>query len=297
MPAPRPADERPGPSRHIRPMLVLAFGLAAAFLILFGAQGLFTLAAAIPALAEASPAIVELLFTAFLFALLLAVALIGRQFDAERGCPMLGAKPIAAVAGGAGIGLSGLLGAAMLAALAGNVQPGTGETGVGPAILLGTLAILFQASVEEVYFRSWLQPILVRHWRPAAGLIVASIAFAALHLAGGARTPLTLFNLMLGGLLFGLLALRTGGIAAPAAAHAAWNWAEQILLGLDPNPGSGSYGALIDLDLVGRAAWGGSGEGLNASLALSFVLVALIVPLALWRRERAPAATAPALPG
>jgi membrane protease YdiL (CAAX protease family) len=137
----------------------------------------------------------------------------------------------------------------------------------------------------------------VRSWGPATGVIVASLAFAALHLAGGARSPLTLLNLFFGGLLFGLLALRTGGIAAPAGAHALWNWAEQILLGLDPNPGTGSFGALFDLDLVGTAAWGGSEEGLNASLALTFVLVALIVPLLFWRRGRAEGATVPAPPG
>ena len=114
----------------------------------------------------------------------------------------------------------------------------------------------------------------------------------------GARSPLTLLNLVLGGILFGLLALRGGGLLAPIAAHATWNWAEQILLGLDPNPGTGSFGALFDFDLVGPAMWGGSDEGLNASLALSFALVALIVPLALWRRTRRDAsATAPALPG
>jgi membrane protease YdiL (CAAX protease family) len=280
-------------SGHLRPALTLAVALGAALLILTLGQQAFAQVAAF-AMSGASAAMVEAAFTFALFGLLLVVALVGMRIDpAPRAEPAL--PPIAAVAGGAAIGAFGLGCAAALAALAGNAQAGTGEA--GPAILIGTLTILFQAGVEELYFRGWLQPVLVRRWRPAAGLIVTSLAFATLHLAGGARSPLTLLNLLLGGILFGLLALRSGGLLAPIAAHAAWNWAEQILLGLDPNPGTGSFGALFDLDLVGTATWGGSDEGLNASLALSFALVALIVPLALLRRGRQDAATAPARHG
>jgi membrane protease YdiL (CAAX protease family) len=297
MSAARPIDTPASPTDHVRPALTLIVALGAAILILLGGQRLFALAYATPGLRGTAPAIVEGLFTTLLFAALLAVALLGRRFDAGRSPSLIGRAPFAAAAAGAAVGLIGLLCAAGLGGLAGNIQPGTGEARGAIAILIGTIAILFQASVEEVYFRGWLQPILVRSWGPAAGVIVASLAFAALHLAGGARSPLTLLNLFLGGLLFGLLALRTGGIAASAAAHALWNWAEQILLGLDPNPGTGSFGALFDLDLVGTAAWGGSDEGLNASLALSFVLVALIVPLLFWRRGRTGVVTAPARPG
>ena len=87
-------------------------------------------------------------------------------------------------------------------------------------------------------------------------------------------------NLTLGGVLFGLLAWRSGGLGASIAAHAGWNWAETILFGLDPNPGTGGFGAIHDLDLVGAMRWGGSTEGLNASLAMTIVLAALILPLA-----------------
>jgi len=59
----------------------------------------------------------------------------------------------------------------------------------------------------------------------------------------------------------------------------------------------GSFGAIFDFDLVGSALWGGSDEGLNASLSISFVLVALILPLIMWRRGRGagPAIAPPAL--
>ena len=102
---------------------------------------------------------------------------------------------------------------------------------------------------------------------------------------------------MLAGTLFGMLALRTGGLAAPVAAHWAWNCTETLALGLSPNPGVGDFGALADLDMRGSALWGGSEYGLNGSIAATFVLVALITPLLLWRplasAKPAPSASAP----
>jgi membrane protease YdiL (CAAX protease family) len=280
----------------LRPILTLFAAMAAAILILLLAQLGMPVIGASSGVAALGPATVEALFTLAMFGGLLAVALVGLRLDAPRR-GLAGQQPLAMAGFGLSVGLFGLITTASLAEMAAGVRPGSGPPAGGVAILVGTATILFQASVEEVYFRGWLQPILIRRWGVTAGLIVAALAFAGLHLAGGARSPLTLVNLLLGGILFGLLALRTRGLAAPAAAHAAWNWSEQILLGLDPNPGVGSFGAMFDLDLVGTQLWGGSAEGLNASVALTFVMAALIVPLAAWRRERQPGPIAPARPG
>ena len=62
---------------------------------------------------------------------------------------------------------------------------------------------------------------------------------------------------------------------APVAAHFGWNWAETNIFGVFPNPGVDPFGSLIDFELVGAGLWGGSTEGLNASIASSFSLVAL----------------------
>jgi membrane protease YdiL (CAAX protease family) len=279
---------------QVRPVATLGAAVVAAIAIVVVARMVFSSAAS-AMVGAIGPVGAEAVFTVILFGALLAVAWIGMRLDGVRP-GLLGRAPALRAASGAAIGLVALLASTALALLAATVTEGTGESQGGVAIVIGTATILFQASTEEIYFRGWLQPVLVRHWARAAGLLIASVGFAALHIAGGARTPLTLVNLLLGGLLFGLLALRSGGLAAPIAAHAAYNWAEQILLGLDPNPGTGSFGALFDYDLAGSAWWGGSDEGLNASLAVSFVLLAIVLPLAAWRR-RGPAPTPLARPG
>jgi len=191
----------------------------------------------------------------------------------------LGARAPAMAALGGAIGLVVLLAALGYAALAGVTQRGAGQA-LGLMLPLGVGLVVVQAAGEELLFRGWLQPALARDWPSAAALAASALAFSLLHLLGGARAPLSLVNIVLAGLLFGLLRARTGGLAAPIAAHAAYNAAEMLLFGLEPNPGVGSYGALWDIDLAGSGWWGGSGEGLNAAIGLFLALVAALLPLA-----------------
>lgn len=214
---------------------------------------------------------------------LLLFALVGASIS--RVNPLrLGRRPLRMAAVGAAFGLCGLGAAAAYALVAGAL--GDGESApTGPGLLLwGSLLILFMAAAEEIYFRGWVQPVLSARYGAAAGVLLSALAFAALHLMGGARSPTSIINLFLGGLLFGLLALRGGGIAAAVAAHFTWNWSEQIVLGLDPNPGVGTFGAIVNYDLSGAALWGGSDEGLNASIAMTIALLALVIPLIILAR-------------
>jgi hypothetical protein len=162
-------------------------------------------------------------------------------------------------------------------------------------LLLGLGAIVVQVVAEEVYFRGWLEPALTRRWGWTAGIVAAALAFAALHVAGGARAPISLVNLFLGGLMFGLFAARGGGLAAAVGAHLAWNAVEQLGYGLDPNPGVGSFGSLANLELAGAAIWGGSDQGLNGSIGMTIALLAIVVPLALVSWRRLPAPSSPTL--
>lgn len=214
-----------------------------------------------------------------IFGPLLAIAVIGSRL-ARSSLTLGGPARGRAVLLGLALGAAGLLLATAEAWVAGTIVPGAG--GAQAALLVGLAAIVVQAGVEEVYFRGWLQPLLVSAWGAVPALLVTALAFSLLHVLGGARAPLALLNLFLGGLWFGLMAWRSGGLALPMAAHIAWNATEQLGLGLDPNPGIGSFGAVMDLDLIGPVLWGGSTQGLNGSIGTMAVLLALILPLAFW---------------
>jgi membrane protease YdiL (CAAX protease family) len=269
--------------------LVAAVLLCAGF-VFFGpglAEGLIPL---LPAGQAENYALVETLFVTVIFGGMIVVALVaGRlmQVNALR----MGTRPPLALAIGAAVGAAGLLAATGYAALSGVLAVGQGG-GAGAAMILWGLAIIgVQAGAEEIYFRGWLQPVLQRAWGGTTAVLLTAVAFAGLHVMGGARAPISLLNLFLGGVMFGLLALRGQGIAASLGAHIAWNATEQLVVGLDPNPGTGSFGAAIDYELVGHALWGGSEEGLNASIGMTFALLAIVVPLVMIiRRNPAPAA-------
>lgn len=209
------------------------------------------------------------------------------------GKPVVTAGPSVLKSTGLGLatGLGGLSVCVAYAALAGTLTPAK-SSGDLPLLLLGTVLVFYQSAAEEIYFRGWIQPVLNRNFGPWVGVFVSALLFALLHvLAGAVASPVSFVNVTLAGGLFGLLAWRTGGLAAPVMAHFAWNWAESLLFGLAPNPGTDVWTAFVDFDLTGSGLWGGSDEGLNASLAVTFVLVALCLPLVLWRAPNPAPAT------
>ena len=219
----------------------------------------------------------EAAFTLLIFGALLIAGVIGGSIGGMR-VWRLGERPGKMAAIGVTLGAAGLMGATALAAVSGTVRMTGGPSG-SPLLLAGAVVIAFQVAAEEVFFRGWLQPVLARTTSASVAIGAVAVAFAGLH--GLARWPgaLGMVNLTLGGVLFGILAARGGGIAGAFGAHVAWNGCEQLLFGLDPNPGVGSFGSLIDLDLVGASDWGGSADGLNASWAMAAALLAMVVPL------------------
>ena len=204
-----------------------------------------------------------------------------------------GAAPGRWLAIGLAIGVAGLTITVGYTWIVGALVLGATGGLIGPGLVAGFALILFQVVCEEVFFRGWVQPMLARFVTPLVALGIGAMLFAGFHILGGARSPVTLANLLLGGVWFGLLAWRSGGILAPTAAHFGWNASEQLIFGLDPNPGIGDFGTLFDWDLTGPSIWGGSAEGLNASIAMTFVMLALVVP---WLVS-APSPRAPRRPG
>ena len=236
-------------------------------------------------------ALVEFLFNAVIFGVLIIAALIGGAVERRR-VIAAGEQPVPMAAIGLAVGGFGVTAAVGYAALSGTLVAGQAPSAAVTMLAWGAGTIAIQACGEEIFFRGWLQPGLARRWSLVPALIVTAIAFAALHVIGGARAPVSLLNLLLGGLVFGLFAAQGRGLAAAAAMHWAWNATEQLVWGLDPNPGVGGFGAIADRDLVRQGWWGGSDEGLNASIGMTFVLVAILIPLLLKARAEAGAALA-----
>lgn len=215
-----------------------------------------------------SGALQALIFGLFLAAALAATGLEGRRPWRREGISYLD------IPAGLAIGGLGYCATAAIAALAGAIAPAPAVATASPlaGIAFGAGVVALQSVSEEAFFRGWLQPVLCTDWGPRVGLVVTSALFAGLHIVAGAQGWMAVLNLFLGGLLFGLLALRTGNLLAPAAAHFAWNWTESGILGLSWDPA----GSLVSLKFIGSPLWNGGPDAMNGSLATTIVLVALV---------------------
>lgn len=256
-------------------ILVLAVsGAISAGLLHFGP----VLAMALIGGSEPAAPVVDTIFYLAIFGPMIVLALVGGAICGVNAAAP-GRYPVAKLALGTLLGLAGVLFTVVYASVAGSLTEGPSGGTTALALLWGAAIVAVQTGSEEVFFRGWIQPVVERAWGAAAAIVLTSIAFAGLHVLGGARSPVTLINLFLGGVMFGLLAYYGRGIAGAFAAHFAWNGAEQLVLGLDPNPGIGNFGALLDLELAGAQAWGGSEEGLNASIAMTVILAVIVIAL------------------
>jgi membrane protease YdiL (CAAX protease family) len=164
------------------------------------------------------------------------------------------------------------------------IGPGAISAPALAGIAEGALIIGLRTFGEEYFFRAWLQPLVARSWGAPAAIAATSLLFGLLHLVSRNVPLVALVNISLAGAFFGLLAMRTGGLAAPFAAHWMWNAFEQCVFGLTPNPGVDRLGSLVDLDLVGPTLYSGGGDGLNGSLGTTAALLICVAALSLgWR--------------
>jgi membrane protease YdiL (CAAX protease family) len=157
---------------------------------------------------------------------------VGAAFALALGAVAVAARvrPGLPAAGSIAIGIAVGLALAVVTIAASSVA------GLGAGTMLGTPAALFVpwavvtiavASGEEALLRGRLFDAMRRVGGVAPAILVTTVAFALMHvpLYGWHVVPLDLAV----GLLFGGLRLATGGIAAPAAAHAVADLATWLL--------------------------------------------------------------------
>jgi membrane protease YdiL (CAAX protease family) len=281
-----------GASRRLSGWVVLFSGLATLLLSIFGGGALYSrLAGQLTSAPVLDRAVLYICVVVPLY----AVAFAALAYERRASVPA-NADPAGALGIGFAVGLIGIGVAVGLSALLGAIAPGASAAPwahrlAGAAI--GIALIAFQAFGEEVFFRGWMQPILAARWGPWIGLAATSVLFAAAHAWGRPAGAVALVNDALAGMAFGLLAFRSGGLLAPLAAHFAWNWAEQCLFGLTPNPGVDALGSLLDLDLVGPGLLSGGRDELNGAVAATAALLLMIGLILAWRPgPRAVAASA-----
>ncbi len=96
---------------------------------------------------------------------------------------------------------------------------------------------LFVAVHEEVLCRGFIQGRLMGITSPYKALFISSIIFMAMHLGNDNWTFISLLNLALAGVTFGLYYLHTKNLWFPIALHFTWNFFQGPVFGFEVSGG------------------------------------------------------------
>jgi membrane protease YdiL (CAAX protease family) len=103
-------------------------------------------------------------------------------------------------------------------------------------IILPLLLYFFVATREELAFRSFAIRTLDYAFQSAFALALITIIFILEHIVAGMTWKMAIIGSGLGGILFGISALKTKGLALPVGLHSAWNFG-QWAMGFKNKPG------------------------------------------------------------
>ncbi|MGD8306459.1 MAG: type II CAAX endopeptidase family protein [Ignavibacteria bacterium] len=155
--------------------------------------------------------------------------------------------------------------------------------------LQGSLIILqymvfftFGAAIEELIFRGYFFQTLIESTRSWIATLIVSLAFAAIHVSNANYNLLSALHLFMHGILFCLVYIKTRSLWIPIGMHAAWNWVQGALLGINVS-GTPISNSLLTSMLKGGEILSGGEFGIEGSI-LSPVL-SLIIIIYLWKAK------------
>lgn len=155
------------------------------------------------------------------------------------------------------------------------------------SLLVIFVCVFIQSSAEELYCRGFLyQKILKLNGKPVAAIIGNAVFFGIMHLLNNNITVLSVVELVATGLFYSLMVYYMDSIWCPMAAHAAWNFTQNILLGL-PNSGNVVPYSMFRLDAANAASSlvYDVGFGIEGALPATLLTIAGCIILILWGRK------------
>ena len=158
------------------------------------------------------------------------------------------------------------------------------------AALVGIPYVFVLMFSEELLFRGYALRKAEALWGAPAALIVSSLLFGAYHVVGSGYWGMGAFFLfampVLGGLVFGTAALRTGGLALPLGLHFGGNWVTGRVFGLGLPEGAALWAAPVNATQASALV----APDLLPRLPYITAVVLLAVVVLAWPLQRRPVA-------
>ena len=147
---------------------------------------------------------------------------------------------------------------------------------------------LLQGGTEEVATRGWLLTRIAAKTNLPLAIAISSSLFGILHMGNAGVTFLSILNIILDGVLAGLLFIYTDSIWLVVAQHGTWNYVQGNLLGFQVS-GTSADASIFSFTMGDGPDWlTGGAFGAEGSIITTLVLlVSLVIVYRLGeRRER-----------
>ena len=136
---------------------------------------------------------------------------------------------------------------------------------------------LLQGGTEEVATRGWLLTRIAARTNLPFAIAISSSLFGILHLGNSGVTVLSVLNIVLDGVLAGLLFIYTDSIWLVVAQHGTWNYVQGNLLGFQVS-GTGADASIFSFTMGTGPDWLTGGEfGAEGSIITTLVLLVSVV--------------------
>ena len=136
---------------------------------------------------------------------------------------------------------------------------------------------LLQGGTEEVATRGWLLTRIAARANLPLAIAISSSLFGFLHLGNSGVTFLSVLNIVLDGVLAGLLLIYTDSIWLVVAQHGTWNYVQGNLLGFQVS-GTGADASIFSFTMGSGPDWlTGGAFGAEGSIITTLVLLASVV--------------------
>ena len=136
---------------------------------------------------------------------------------------------------------------------------------------------LLQGGTEEVATRGWLLTRIAARTNLPLAIAISSSLFGILHMGNAGVTFLSVLNIILDGVLAGLLFIYTDSIWLVVAQHGTWNYVQGNLLGFQVS-GTGADASIFSFTMGDGPDWLTGGEfGAEGSIITTLVLLLSVV--------------------
>ena len=145
---------------------------------------------------------------------------------------------------------------------------------------------LLQGGTEEVATRGWLLTRIAARTNLPLAIVISSSLFGILHMGNAGVTYLSVLNIILDGVLAGLLFIYTDSIWLVVAQHGTWNYVQGNLLGFQVS-GTGADASIFSFTMGDGPDWlTGGAFGAEGSIITTLVLlVSLVIVYRLGERK------------